>query len=96
MPRPTDLLTAARGTASEMRRGLRAHGSRRRLRRHRCGDRPDGKDPFALRDPEYIARTLPAWRALSRLYFRADVRGMDHIPARRVRCCWSATTRAGS
>ena len=39
------------------------------------------KDPFAHRDPEYIERTLPALRALSHFYFRADVRGMDHIPA---------------
>jgi 1-acyl-sn-glycerol-3-phosphate acyltransferase len=38
-------------------------------------------DPFALRDPEYIRRTLPAWRLISSLYFRADVRGLEHIPA---------------
>ncbi len=38
-------------------------------------------DPFDLRDPEYIERTLPAWRLMSRTYFRADVRGLDHIPA---------------
>ena|SRR5579884_1024583 len=38
-------------------------------------------DPFALRDPEYIERTLPALRLASKLYFRADVRGLDHIPA---------------
>ncbi|MFZ0040184.1 MAG: lysophospholipid acyltransferase family protein [Solirubrobacteraceae bacterium] len=37
-------------------------------------------DPFELRDPEYIARTLAAWRLVSSLYFRADVRGMPHIP----------------
>jgi 1-acyl-sn-glycerol-3-phosphate acyltransferase len=43
--------------------------------------RRTARDPFSHRDPEYIERTLPAWRALSRLYFRADVRGMDHIPA---------------
>jgi 1-acyl-sn-glycerol-3-phosphate acyltransferase len=40
-----------------------------------------GGDPFDLRDPEYIERTLPAWRLMSNLYFRADVRGLDHIPA---------------
>ena len=39
------------------------------------------KDPFSFRDPQYIARTLPALRATSRLYFRADVRGLHHIPA---------------
>src|SRR3978361_767006 len=43
--------------------------------------RRESKDPFQVRDPAYIERTLPAWRAMSRLYFRADVRGMDHIPA---------------
>jgi 1-acyl-sn-glycerol-3-phosphate acyltransferase len=40
----------------------------------------DSGDPFDLRDPEYIERTLPAWRLMSQLYFRADVRGLDHIP----------------
>lgn len=43
--------------------------------------RPAG-DPFDLRDPEYIRRTLPALRAMSRVYFRAEVRGMDNVPAR--------------
>lgn len=38
-------------------------------------------DPFSLRDPAYIERTLPAVRLMSRAYFRADVRGLDHIPA---------------
>jgi 1-acyl-sn-glycerol-3-phosphate acyltransferase len=38
------------------------------------------RDPFALRDPVYIERTLPAVRLASQLYFRADVRGLDHIP----------------
>ena len=37
-------------------------------------------DPFELRDPHYIERTLPAVRLASKLYFRADVRGLDHIP----------------
>jgi 1-acyl-sn-glycerol-3-phosphate acyltransferase len=39
-----------------------------------------GRDPFARRDPTYIERTLPAVRLTSRLYFRADVRGLAHIP----------------
>ena len=39
------------------------------------------RDPFLLRDPAYIARTLPALRMTSDLYFRADVRGVEHIPA---------------
>jgi 1-acyl-sn-glycerol-3-phosphate acyltransferase len=38
-------------------------------------------DPFELRDPEYIERTLPALRLWSDYYFRADVRGLHHIPA---------------
>jgi 1-acyl-sn-glycerol-3-phosphate acyltransferase len=38
-------------------------------------------DPLELRDPEYIQRTLPALRALSELYFRAEVRGISNIPA---------------
>ena len=39
------------------------------------------RDPFTLRDPAYIERTLPAVRLASELYFRADVRGLAHIPA---------------
>ena len=38
-------------------------------------------DPLELRDPDYIRRTIPGLRALSELYFRADVRGMHNIPA---------------
>jgi 1-acyl-sn-glycerol-3-phosphate acyltransferase len=34
-----------------------------------------------LRDPEYIRRTLPAIRALSDVYFRGEVRGIENIPA---------------
>src|SRR5215217_7467633 len=32
-------------------------------------------------DPAYIRTTLPALRAMSKVYFRAEVRGLDHIPA---------------
>jgi 1-acyl-sn-glycerol-3-phosphate acyltransferase len=32
-------------------------------------------------DPDYIRTTLPALRALSRVYFRAEVEGLDNIPA---------------
>jgi 1-acyl-sn-glycerol-3-phosphate acyltransferase len=39
-------------------------------------------DPLAKRDPAYIERTLPALRLSSRLYFRADVRGLENIPPR--------------
>jgi hypothetical protein len=42
--------------------------------------RPAG-DPLELRDPKYIRRTLPGLRALSELYFRAEVRGMSNVPA---------------
>src|SRR5437588_11715756 len=38
------------------------------------------RDSFMMRDPAYIERTLPALRLTSELYFRADVRGLDHIP----------------
>jgi 1-acyl-sn-glycerol-3-phosphate acyltransferase len=38
------------------------------------------RDPFALRDPLYIERTLPALRLATQLYFRSDVRGLEHIP----------------
>jgi 1-acyl-sn-glycerol-3-phosphate acyltransferase len=38
------------------------------------------RDPFTLRDPAYIERTLPVVRLASELYFRADVRGLAHIP----------------
>lgn len=39
------------------------------------------RDPFMLRDPAYIRGTLPAVRMTSDLYFRADVRGLENIPA---------------
>jgi len=38
-------------------------------------------DPFELRDPEYIARTLPALRVMADVWFRADVRGLENIPS---------------
>src|SRR5579875_2374868 len=38
-------------------------------------------DPFELRDPEYIARTLPTLRLMSKAYFRAEVTGLENIPA---------------
>jgi 1-acyl-sn-glycerol-3-phosphate acyltransferase len=38
-------------------------------------------DPFDYRDPNYIRHTLPALRLWSRFYFRADVRGLENIPA---------------
>jgi len=38
-------------------------------------------DWLEARDPEYIRQSLPAIRAWSDLYFRADVEGLDEIPA---------------
>ncbi len=38
-------------------------------------------DPLDERDPEYIRRTLPAYRLLTQAYFRPKVRGLEHIPA---------------
>ena len=49
--------------------------------RRLAGGRPS-TDPFDVRDPDYIRRTLPALRAMSDLYFRAEVRGMDNVPSR--------------
>jgi 1-acyl-sn-glycerol-3-phosphate acyltransferase len=43
--------------------------------------RRDRPGPFERRDPHYIERTLPALRLASQLYFRADVRGLQNIPA---------------
>jgi 1-acyl-sn-glycerol-3-phosphate acyltransferase len=43
----------------------------------------DGGPPadwFDARDPAYIRRTLPALRLWSEAYFRAEVRGLEHIP----------------
>ena len=37
-------------------------------------------DPFDARDPDYIRATLPALRALSQVYFRAEVSGLERIP----------------
>jgi 1-acyl-sn-glycerol-3-phosphate acyltransferase len=48
--------------------------------RHVIGGRP-AADPLDLRDPEYIRRTLPGLRAMSELYFRAEVRGIANVPA---------------
>jgi 1-acyl-sn-glycerol-3-phosphate acyltransferase len=38
-------------------------------------------DPFELRDPAYIRDTLPALRLSNERYFRAEVEGLEHIPA---------------
>jgi 1-acyl-sn-glycerol-3-phosphate acyltransferase len=43
------------------------------------GAGPD--DWLDARDPDYIRRSLPALRAWSDLYFRAEVEGLEEIPA---------------
>src|SRR5437588_1119190 len=45
-----------------------------------AGDGSPAEDWLDARDPEYIAQTLPALRAMSRLYFRGEVRGLEHVP----------------
>ncbi|MEA2390961.1 MAG: hypothetical protein QOK31_1070 [Solirubrobacteraceae bacterium] len=42
---------------------------------------PMPDDPFAALDPDYIRATLPALQTMSQAYFRADVSGMNRIPA---------------
>jgi hypothetical protein len=44
--------------------------------------RPLAADPSELRDPEYIACTLPALRVMADVWSRADVRGLENIPPR--------------
>ena len=51
-------------------------------RLHVTGAKGSPSDPFAARDPAYIRQTLPTLRAWSEIYFRADVSGLDRIPAK--------------
>ena len=71
--------------APDARRGLRGRADAQRHiadvahaadPRH-LARRPPAADPFELRDPEYIARTLPALRVMADVWFRADVRGLE-------------------
>ncbi|MEA2171764.1 MAG: hypothetical protein QOF76_5064 [Solirubrobacteraceae bacterium] len=48
---------------------------------HVTGAQGSPEDPFDARDPDYIRTTLPALRMLTQGYFRADVSGLDRIPA---------------
>ncbi len=70
---------AAYGVAEMMRAGtadiIGAVDPRRILNGH------EAPSPLDLRDPEYIRQTLPALRALSDVYFRGEVRGLENIPA---------------
>jgi 1-acyl-sn-glycerol-3-phosphate acyltransferase len=43
--------------------------------------RSEPGDWFDLRDPEYIRRTLPGLKSITDTYFRAEVRGLENIPA---------------
>src|ERR1019366_7334102 len=67
-----------RRDAPDARRGLRGRAADPR----HLARRPLAADPFELRDPEYIARTLPALRVMADVWFRADVRGLENIPPR--------------
>ena len=69
-------LTKALGAAEAYARMLGAFGEDLAATVTDGGER----DPFEMRDPRYIERTLPAVRLASQLYFRADVRGLAHIP----------------
>ena len=50
----------------------------------RLARRSPAVDPFELRDPEYIARTLPALRVMTDVWFRADVQRAGEHPAARA------------
>jgi len=45
------------------------------------GDGGPPEDWLDARDPDYVQRSLPAIRAWSDWYFRADVTGLDQIPS---------------
>ena len=61
---------------------VRFRPTSRTLPRPRHRRRSPAGDPVELRDPEYIARTLPALRVMADVWFRADVRGLENIPPR--------------
>jgi 1-acyl-sn-glycerol-3-phosphate acyltransferase len=44
------------------------------------GEGGESEDPLEARDPDYIRRTLPAWRMASSAYFRAEVEGLAEVP----------------
>jgi 1-acyl-sn-glycerol-3-phosphate acyltransferase len=39
-------------------------------------------DPLQERDPEFIEATLPLYHEAVNLYFRSEVRGLEHVPAK--------------
>ncbi len=79
-PRVTTALTAARGVL-RMTKAATEDLVAAVDRWHVTGAAGPPSDPFDATDPEYIQETLPALRALSAVYFRADVAGLEHIPA---------------
>lgn len=80
MNNPRDLLSEARDVTGDLLGACARMGGAVASDVAGAATRRPGLDPFEVRDPEYIERTLPVWRAMSRLYFRADVRGLGHIP----------------
>jgi 1-acyl-sn-glycerol-3-phosphate acyltransferase len=82
-PSARSLATAALGTARGSLRMVEAAaedalGAIDVLNLTGTGGQP--ADPFDARDPDYIEATLPALRALSDVYFRAEVSGLERIP----------------
>jgi 1-acyl-sn-glycerol-3-phosphate acyltransferase len=69
---------AAYGVANMMRAGVADVVSA--VDPRRLGYGKEAPSPLDLRDPDYISRTLPALRALSDVYFRGEVRGLENIP----------------
>jgi 1-acyl-sn-glycerol-3-phosphate acyltransferase len=78
--RPTAVLAAAHG-AFRMATAAGADALAAVDVLHVTGVKGPPSDPFAARDPDYIRQTLPALRAMSKVYYRADVSGLDRIPA---------------
>ena len=75
---PAQLISSVPGSASGLAEAIRAASTD--VTSSIDGRHHPAVDPLGLRDPEYIRRTTPGLRALSELYFRADVRGMGNIP----------------
>ena len=72
------------GTDRRLVRHGEGDGGRRRPLAGRARPRSTGDAPedwLDARDPEYIREALPAIRAWSDVYFRAEVHGLDEIPA---------------
>lgn len=81
MGSPGDLLREARGAALGLAEAYARMGAAVGSDVTGAMSGRSAADPFEIRDPAYIERTLPAWRLMSRAYFRADVRGLGNIPA---------------